>query len=1010
MADCPRCGNAARDTARFCDSCGQEMPADAYFRSELKYVTVLFGDVVNSTELIAGLSPEEAKTMLTPAVNAMAAAVREFGGTVHSVLGDGVLALFGAPVSQEDHALRSCHAALRIQQAASALREEIRFRVGLASGPTLFSSQGGVTQGDLSAFGATIHLASRLQTLARPGTTLCAETTRALAGDVVEMEALGKRALRGFGGMQEVFALTGLSRAETGFRPALLRDLSPFVGRERELAQILAHARGSRDDARPAIAIVAEAGTGKSRLALETARVLAQEGWAIFQVGAASYGRDVPYQVLAGLVSAALGIDQREAATAPERVRMELARLGGDVSLAPALLSLLRLKLGDAAAGWDALDPVRRRDVIAAATRAVLDGIAQRQPTLLVIDDLQWTDAESLKALDFAPDANGALLITTHRPDFRPNWQARPLDTLRLPPLSPDSASAMVQQAFPGLADMLRIRLILRAEGNPFFVEQLARDALAMPAGVETNGITLPPTIQTVLASRVDRLAAEDKLIVLTAAALGTRFALRHLRALFREAPEGRFHEQLTRLANSGILQPVNFGDDTVTFSHALVQEVAYAGLPREERRGLHHRIVRALKDGGGSLQDQSETLVYHAARAEAWEELIPAARMAGQRAARNSAYAAAARFLQQAIDACRRLPQTKARMAEEINLRFDLRINLFPTDAIANSLANSTEAEWLARELGDLDRLGWATAYLARDLQLVGRPRDAKATASRALTYANDDAKLHTAAQYFAAQADYAMGEYIEAATRLAELIARLEATDPGAWTGTTGPAIVIFRVWLIWSQARLGRFSEALSESARMRELAESSNLPLGRMLAQLSEGYALAHAGSLSAAETVLRSSLALCRRWELSAWSNSIMSCLGHVLARLGQFHEAFDMINSSITRRRKIGVLVNIAQELAWLADAHRLSGDYGLACEIADEAIAVARQHEERGNEALAHFVRGEARRDTGNRADAEASFEKAMAMAEATGMASLVASCRERLELAGSTHARGSE
>lgn len=1008
MAECPRCANKVRDTARFCDACGLDLAKEAGFESELKYVTVLFGDVVNSTELIAGRSPEEAKAALTPAVNAMVAAVREFGGTVHSVLGDGVLALFGAPVSQEDHALRSCHAALRIQQSASALREEIRFRIGLASGPTLFSLQGGTAPGDLSAFGATIHLASRLQALARPGTTLCAETTRALAGRQVEMVALGQRALRGFGGTQEVFSLTGLSRAEPGFSPTLLRDLSPFVGRERELATLLDHARGFRaavapapSDATASIAIVADAGTGKSRLALEAARELSKDGWAIFQVGAVSYGRDVPYQVLAGLIRAALGIDPRDLAMAPERVQMELTRLGADAALSPALLSLLGLPLGDAADKWDALDPLRRRLAIAEATRTVLDGIASRQPTLLVIDDLQWTDDESLKALDFVSEPGaGALLITTHRPDFAPNWQARRLSLIELPPLPPDSVSAMVRQAFPGLADVLRIPLIMRADGNPFFVEELARDALAMPAPSPSEAFSLPPTIQTVLASRVDRLATEDKRVALTAAALGTRFALRHLRALFRDVAEGRFREQLDRLSQSGILRPVDFGEESVTFSHALVQEVAYAGLPRDERRELHRRIVRALQDSGGNLQDQSETLVYHAARGELWEDLVNAARLAGKRAARQSAYVAAARFLQQAIDACRRLPRTQARMAEEVDLRFELRINLFPTDAIANSLANSTEAEWLARELGDLHRLGWATAYLARDLQLAGRPRDARATAARALTYAGDDHKLQTAARYFAAQAAYAMGDYTDAVTWINELVEMLEAVDPTAWTGTTGPAVVTFRVWLIWSLARLGRFDEALAASVRMRELADEFDLPLGKMLTLLSEGYALAHAGSLPEAEASLRASLALCRRWELSAWSNSITSCLGHVLARSGQFTEAFDMIGEAVVRRRKIGVLVNIAQELAWLSDAHRRAGEHQLAAEIADEAIVVARQQQERGNEALASFMRGESLRQLGQQAEAQACFSAALSLARESAMAPLEACCLQRLEL----------
>ena len=238
---------------------------------------------------------------------------------------------------------------------------------------------------------------------------------------------------------------------------------------------------------------------------------------------------------------------------------------------------------------------------------------------------------------------------------------------------------------------------------------------------------------------------------------------------------------------------------------------------------------------------------------------------------------------------------------------------------------------------------------------------------ARRALEHAEDDRDLALAARYFAAQAAYSTGDYADAADTLLTLVATLEDTNPDAWTGTTGPAIIIFRAWLIWALARLGRSDEAIREARRMRALADDADFPLGQTIAHLSEGFALAHADRLQDAEATLRTSLALCRKWELFAWSTNILSCLGHVLSRLARFDEAFDLLGQAMERTTRSGILVNHAHELAWLAEARRLNVQPEQAARHAQHAIAVARTHEERGNEALAHAALGAALADLGD-------------------------------------------
>ncbi len=980
-------------------------PAD-----ELKFVTVLFADIVGSTALVAGQPAEEAKAILTPAVAAMTDAVQAFGGSLNTTLGDGVMALFGVPFSQEDHASRACCAAFQMHAAVAALRPAMQLRIGLASGQTLLSASTGAA-GAYPAFGVTIHLASRLQTLAKPGRTLCAASTRGLVAPSIQLVPLGPQALRGLGEQQDVFALVGVDPGGLRFDGPVARGLSPYVGRMAELAQLAAWA-GAVEAGTPAtVLIVGDAGAGKSRLAWEFTHRLPAP-WRIMQAEAVSYGRDVPYQLIGALLRSVLSVDPRDDAVASaNRVRDQLTGL--DLApFTPALLSLLSLPLGDDAPAWEAMDPRPRRDMLRDAVAALLWALVRRDPAVLLIEDLQWADAESLRLLDVTQAAGSRLLVlATHRPEFDSSWAA-PAERMVLDPLSPDSMGALLQRAFPGLTRATRDRLIDRAAGNPFFLEELSRDALIAPmppAVVPGPGVTdagppdggVPPTIQAIIAARIDRLDPAGKRLLVTASALGNLFSRRMLQAM---AGDAAFDGHVQALCDAGLLRLPRDPGDEIRFSHALFQEVAYAGLPRAQRRTLHRSAVRTIARFYplDRLADQAETLAYHAARGEAWEELVAAARIAGRRAASRSAYVEAARFFTQAIEACGKLPQAPSTLAGEIDLRFELRSSLFPTAGISGSLDNSTQAERLARQLGDPHRLGWATAYVARDLQLVGRPRASMDMAARARDLADGDRDLVIASGYYSGHAAYALGEYAEAVTILEALVEEIERRDPDAWIAAPGPSVIFFRCWLVWSLARLGRHADAARVASEMRRLADEGRRPLDRTIALLCEGFAAAHAGHLAEAEEALRTSLALCRKWELFAWSTNILSCLGHVLCRRGQPGEGLDLLGQAIERTRQSGILVSHANELAWLAEAHRHAGRPAVAAKHASQAIDVARQHEERGNEALATLVLGEALADDGAAALSRTQLTAALRLAIETGMAPVADRCHAALTRSG--------
>jgi tetratricopeptide (TPR) repeat protein len=326
------------------------------------------------------------------------------------------------------------------------------------------------------------------------------------------------------------------------------------------------------------------------------------------------------------------------------------------------------------------------------------------------------------------------------------------------------------------------------------------------------------------------------------------------------------------------------------------------------------------------------------------------------------------------------------------------LRNALFPTSDISKSLGNSQQAERLALRLGDRRRLGWATAFHARDLSLQGRPTEALHVARRALDVAGRDEDLVAIIRSYVALAAYYRGDYADSSTILQQLVEAEEGRDRTRRLGLPGPAVVFFRGWLAWALSRLGRTDEAEAVTGVMGKLAEESAQPLCITISYLAQGFALAFAGRLEEARDSLQTSLELCRRWEFSAWFTNIASCLGHVLSRLGHYESAIGLLQQSIERTKASGILVSHANELAWLAEAFSRAGDHSRAARQAEDAIVVAQAHEERGNEALARVVLAEALMKTGRRQDSVTQFHSALATAAECQMAPLLSRCQAGL------------
>src|SRR5712692_7037716 len=748
-ATCPGCGQTNPPGSRFCNGCGFKLTApsatapllsptapETYtpkhlaeriltsrgaLEGERKQVTVLFADLKGSMELLADRDPEEARAILDPVLERMMEAVHRYEGTVNQVMGDGIMALFGAPLAHEDHAVRACYAALRMQEAIRQYTEEVRrtvglpvaMRVGLNSGEVVVRAIGSDLHMDYTAVGQTTHLAARMEQLALPGTILLAPDTLRLAEGYVQVKALGPMPVRGLPEPVEVYELVGAGLARTRLQAAAARGLTRFVGRDAELEtlrQSLALAGGGHGQV---VALV-----GKSRLVWELTHSHRTQGWLVVESGSASYGKATAYLPVSDLLR---GYFQIEAADDPRRIRQQVLGRVLDLDDAlraslPALLALLDVPAEDAE--WQALDPAERRQRTFEAMKRLLLRESQEQPLLVVFEDLHWIDAETQAVLDSLveslPTAR-VLLLVNYRPEYEHGWGGKTYyRELRLDPLPPASAEELLEALLGSTAALepLQRLLIGRTEGNPFFLEESVRALVETGALVGERGsyrlgrapdaIQVPATVQAVLAARIDRLAPEDKRVLQSAAVIGHELPFSLLLAVV-EGGEDRLRASLARLQEAEFLYEASlFPELEYTFKHALSHEVAYGGLLHERRRALHAQIAEAMERlYADRLGDHVERLAQHAYRGELGEKAVGYLEQAAAKAVARSAYVDAGRLLEQALEVQQALaPDDKARRCDLLLAQGEAILPAEEPRQAATRVA--TEAFALAEALGD--------------------------------------------------------------------------------------------------------------------------------------------------------------------------------------------------------------------------------------------------------------------------------------------------------------------
>ena len=1001
------------------------LTSKAALEGERKQVTVLFADLKGSMELMADRDPEEARKLLDPVLERMMEAVHRYEGTVNQIMGDGIMALFGAPVAHEDHAVRACYAALRMQESVKRYAEEVHrtagvplhIRVGVNSGDVVVRSIGSDLHMDYTAVGQTTHLAARLEQMAMPGSTLISPATLNLAEGYVVVKPLGERPVKGMDAPLEVFEVVGAGTVRSRLQAAATRGLTRFVGRDPELEQLRQALERAGAGHGQVVAVVGEPGVGKSRLFWEFTHSHRIDGWLLVESSSVSYGKATAFLPLIDLLRAYFQIEARdEARKIREKVTGKLLSLDRALELSlPALLWLLDAPADDPQ--WQRLDPSQRRQQTLDGIKRLLLRESQVQPLLLVFEDLHWIDAETQAFLDSMVESLPTarlLLLVNYRPEYQHAWGSRTYyRQLRIDPLLPEKAEQLLEALLgndPGLQPLTRL-LIERTEGNPFFLEESVRTlvetkVLAGERGAyrlarASHTLQIPATAQAILAARIDRLAPEEKRLLQTASVVGKDVPFALLRAI-AAASDDDLRRGLAHLQRAEFLYETSlFPDLEYTFKHALTHEVAYGGLLTDRRRAIHARIVEAIETlYPERLTEQAERLAHHALRGEVWEKAVSYFRQAAARATARSAYHEAVAAFDQALAVVSRLPESHETSAQGIDLRLDLGDVLATLGQHQRLLDVLRQAEALATVLDDRRRLGWVSVWLCYTEMVGGNLDQAIAFAERglAIAVAVGDSDLRIEATYRLGQIYYRVGDYARATDFL-----RRNADSVPSESVSQGVRQRMFpfmrvgrRTWLAMALAAVGNLVEAITCAEEGLQIAESDGRADRLLAALYTLGELHLAKGHFSGAIGVLERGLALARARDVVDYAPVVTGTLGCAYAFAARQDDALTLLQEAVRME-----MLAEDRQLATLL-FRRIGEGYLLAQRPTDalnyvqRGLNLARTYRERGSDAAALRLLGEiaAQREPPDVETADAFYQQALVLANELGMRPLVAHC----------------
>jgi len=998
------------------------LEARAAVDGERKTITALFADIKGSMEMLETLDPEEARSIVDPALQIMMDAVHRYEGYVAQSLGDGIFALFGAPIAQEDHPRRTLYAALRMQKECKRYAEQLRrekginlqVRVGVNTGEVVVRS---IRKDDLHTdyvpVGHSTGLAARVESLATPGSIVVTEHTYKLTEGYFQFKSLGPAQIKGVTGLLPIYEVVGVGPLRTRLQVAARRGLVRFVGRGTEMDQMRKALELAKKGRGQIVAVVGEAGLGKSRLFYEF-KLVSLSGCLVLETFSVSHGKALPYLPLVDLLKGYFAISvQDDERQKQEKITGKVLTLDRNLEdILPFIFALLGVP--ERSSHMQQMDPQTKRHRTFEAVKRLLVRESLNQPLMVIVEDLHWLDGESEAFLSLMCETVASariLLLLNYRPEYQHTWAGKTYYTqLRLDPLGEEDAEELLSSLVGDSHDLrdLRQLLLAKTEGNPFFMEEIVQSLFDQGILVRKPAVTLtkllteiqiPPTVQGVLHARMDRLAPEEKALLQTLSVLGKQFSFSLLRRVV-DLPERQLDRLLDQLqAEEFVFEQPAFPEPEYTFKHALTQEVAYRSLLAERRSVLHEGIAQAIEEiYAGRLEEQYDELAHHYSLSGNASKAVEYLQTAGEHALRKSAHVQAIEHLQRGLVLLNTQPLTNERQHQELGMQMLLGSALMAAQGYSAPDVEQTflRARELCEELGETSRLGGALMGLAVCHMIRGDIQITFDLGQQLMAYAQKEQDVHAviSAHLVLGFANTHLGEIGTAREHLEESVALYDAQqhDVGEFIQGQNPAVacLCFLAIITWLSGYPDQALRRIQETLRRaQELQEPLSLAL--VLSQAAQIHWLR--GEMQLAQEKTNALKDLSSEYGLKFWAAQASHSLGHTLSTLEEQKEkGLAQIEESFEELEATGAGLGKSEHLATLAQSYGRLGEKEKAMSLIAQAEAEAEKQGTLDLFSELHRARGRILVDLfgDQNTEAESCFRKAVEIASRNGAKSL--------------------